>query len=97
MTPLDRTDIRLGRTDAGIDRATAARLRDEARRSRGRIERRLAAAGHLPGGVSGPRPVGDAIDERRNLSRRLDENVTFYEHIDALHERRLHSPSPRER
>ena len=97
MTPLDRTDIRLGRTDAGIDRATAARLRDEARRSRDRIERRLAAAGHLPGGVSGPRPVGDAIDERRNLSRRLDENVTFYEHIDALHERRLHSPSPRER
>ena len=46
-----------------------------------------------PGGVAGP----DDLDMRRNLSGRLDENVAFYEHIDALHERRLHSPSPRER
>lgn len=92
--------------DPTMDRATAARLRDESRRSRPRIERRLAEAGHLlpPGSDGG---VGDdpaervptpaSVDQVRNLSGRLDENLAFFEHIDALHERRLHSPSPRER
>lgn len=91
--------------DPTLDRATAARLRDEARRSRPRIERRLAEAGHLPpaggGGVAGdpapPVPGPVPVDQVRNLSGRLDENIAFFEHIDALHERRLHSPSPRER
>jgi hypothetical protein len=87
--------------DPTLDRATAARLRDEARRSRPRIVRRLAESGHLAeatggGGVGDPAaPV--PVDQLRNLSGRLDENIAFFEHIDALHERRLHSPSPRER
>lgn len=92
--------------DPTLDRATAARLRDEARRSRPRIERRLAEAGHLlpPGddrgvvadpAVRAPTPV--SVDQVRDLGGRLDENIAFFEHIDALHERRLHSPSPRER
>lgn len=101
-----------------LDRATAARLRDEARRTRSRIERRLSEAGHLP--VAGPQGPGshpaagagggpgagrvrpdragvDHVDQARDLSARLDENVALFEQIDALHERRLHSPSPRER
>jgi hypothetical protein len=119
------TRERLFGADTGLDGATAARLRREARRTRGRIRWRLADAGHLSGvgddpvrGVHGrearrddppcgraaeredPPPGGaerDDLDMRRNLSGRLDENVAFFEHIDALHERRLHSPSPRER
>jgi hypothetical protein len=91
--------------DTRLDRVTAARLRDQARRTRHRVERRLADAGHLPvtdhraglpgSEVEAARP--DNVDERRDLGGRLDENVAFFEHIDALHERRLHSPSPRER
>jgi hypothetical protein len=109
--------------DTGLDGAVAARLRREARRTHGRIRRRLADADHLPGlgddpvrggaterddplrggaaerddPLSGRADERDDLDMRRNLSGRLDENVAFFEHIDALHERRLHSPSPRER
>src|SRR5690606_40736416 len=67
------------------DRATAARLRDDARRSRARIVRRLTDAGHLsPSGA----PTGDAtgrpdnIDAWRYLSDLLDENVAFLEQIE---------------
>ncbi|HEX6421701.1 MAG TPA: hypothetical protein VFZ77_24575 [Acidimicrobiales bacterium] len=83
------------------DRAAAARLRDESRRSRARIVRRLTDAGHLsPSGA----PTGDApadrpdhIDAWRDLSDLLDENVAFLEQIEALHDLRAHSGSPRER
>ncbi|MBN2622014.1 MAG: hypothetical protein JXA83_01540, partial [Acidimicrobiales bacterium] len=90
--------------DTTLDRATAARLREESRRSRPRVAARLAMAGHLPAGSDRTtdgtvehRSDPPSVDEHRNLSARLDENVAFFEHIDALHDRRLHSPSPRER
>lgn len=41
--------------DTRLDPATAARLREQARRTRARIERRLIDAGHLPlAGVAAP-------------------------------------------
>ena len=94
--------------DVRLDRATAARLRDEARRTRPRVARRLADAGHHPSlgrppgegyGPDGADELGrpEDVDGQRDLGRRLDENVAFFEHIDALHDRRTHSPSPRER
>jgi hypothetical protein len=100
--------------DTRLDGATAARLRDESRRSRARIARRLADARHHPSAGGVVEPVVDAgttladdppdrdgrpdrVDEWRDLGGLLDENVEFLEHIDGLHERRLASPSPRER
>ena len=88
--------------DTHLDRATAARLRDESRRTRARIERRLADAGHLtadgePVADDRATPRTDHIDAWRDLSDLLDDNVAFFEHIDALHDRRAQSRSPRER
>lgn len=89
--------------DVSLDRATAARLRDEARRSRPRIVSRLADAGHLPapgaGAGAGTADGGriESVDEYRNLSCRLDENAALFERIDDLHDRRTQSTSPRER
>jgi hypothetical protein len=85
--------------DTGLEEATIARLRVQARRTRPRIERRLADAGFLPA-ASAARAGDDGqrdLDWRRDLDGRLDEHVAFLEQIDALHDRRLRSPSPRER
>ncbi len=98
--------------DTRLDGATAARLRDESRLTRARIERRLSDAGHLPltgdesieGVDDADVPSGDdapdrveAVDQWRDLGDLLDEHVGFLEQIDGLHEQRLRSPSPRER
>ncbi|HEX6424224.1 MAG TPA: hypothetical protein VFZ79_12135, partial [Acidimicrobiales bacterium] len=84
-------------TQTHLDRVTAARLRDESRRTRPRIERRLTDAGHLTADGepvaddrAAPRtghraaPHSDHIDAWRDLSDLLDDNVAFFEHIDAL-------------
>ncbi len=95
---LESFDLESFDLDTRLDGATAARLRDESRRTRARIARRLADAGHHPAAAAAaeaPRP--DSVDQWRDLGGLLDENVDFLEHIDGLHERRLGSPSPRER
>ena len=89
-------------SDVGIDGAVAARLREESRRTRARIEHRLVTAGHLleDGTVvpTGAPPDGsETVDAWRDLTDMLDHDVDLLEHIDALHERRLRSASPRER
>jgi hypothetical protein len=98
--------------DTGLDAAHAARLRDESRRTRPRIERRLVTSGHLsPEGA--PRtschdghPTDDGgedvapveeVDAWRDLDGLQLEHVDLLERIDAVHERRLRSPSVRER
>lgn len=48
--------------DTRLDPATAARLREQARRTRARIERRLVDAGHLP--LAGATAPGDRRDGR---------------------------------
>lgn len=87
--------------DTRLDGAAAARLRDESRRSRPRIERRLVTSGHLAedGAVVEPGPDGgpSSVDAWRDLDAMVEGDVELLEHIDALHERRLRSPSPRER
>jgi hypothetical protein len=85
--------------DTTLDAATIARVRDQARRTRPRVEQRLAAAGFLPV-PAGARPGDDGqrdLDWRRDLDGRIDGDVAFLEHIDGLHEQRLRSPSARER
>ena len=95
------------RADTRLDGALAARLRDESRRTRAGVERRLVTAGHLADDGT-PLTTGDAddtddragvddVDAWRDLGDMLDEHVDLLERIDALHERRLRSPSPRER
>lgn len=89
-------------TDVALDGGMAARLREESRRTRARVERRLVTAGHLHEDGA-PRPDGspsselDSVDAWRDLTEMLDDDVDLLEHIDALHERRLRSASPRER
>lgn len=100
--PADGADRGEPLADTLLDRATAARLRDESRRTRARIERRLAEAGHMTADgepVADDRvvPRADHIDAWRDLSDLLDDNVAFFEHIDTLHDRRAQSRSPRER
>lgn len=93
--------------DTDLDGVLAARLRDESCRTRRRVEGRLAAAGYLGGeGTACPTGQGadddlpdavDGLDARRDLGAVVDEHVDLLERIDALHERRLRSPSARER
>ena len=89
-------------TDVALDGALAARLREESRHTRARVERHLGTAGHLladgtarPAGA--PPDAPDTVDAWRDLTAMLDDDVDLLEHIDALHERRLRSVSPRER
>jgi len=104
--PPDDPDPGAARTmlasDVGLDGALAARLREESRRTRARVERRLVTAGHLeedgrPRAPGAPFEEGDTVDAWRDLTDMLDDDVDLLEHIDALHERRLRSASPRER
>ncbi|HKX71959.1 MAG TPA: hypothetical protein VJM75_12050 [Acidimicrobiales bacterium] len=78
-------------TDTRLDPATIARLQEEARESRERIDRRLATAG-LFGGTA---PVPE-LDARRLLDDAIDGDIETLERIDELHDRRR-SASPRER
>jgi hypothetical protein len=89
-------------SDTNLGGALAARLREESRRTRAQVERRLMTAGHLAeDGTPRPRDTGkevpDTVDAWRDLTGMLDGDVDLLEHIDALHERRLRSASPRER
>lgn len=92
--------------DTDLDPAHAARLRAESRRSRAHVEQRLITSGHLSAGDAPhpPRPEGDAgvapvedVDAWRDLDGLVDDHADLLERIDTLHERRLRSPSPRER
>jgi hypothetical protein len=92
--------------DTDLDPTHAARLRAESRRTRAHIEQRLATSGHLSAGdpPHRPRPDGDTgagrvenVDAWRDLDGLVDDHAGLLEHIDTLHERRLRSPSPRER
>ena len=92
--------------DVGLDAAAATRLRHESSATRARVEQRLVTAGHLREDGALPVPPDAAerhpcvvtdVDAWRELDDLLDEHVDLVERIDALHDRRLRSGSPRER